>query len=82
MEGLNLRRSSDIAKVLGTLVSIAGATVVTLYNGPAIMNKPTTLSSSGLLFSSQENWILGGILLATAAFSTAAWSIVQVCIAI
>lgn len=78
MEGLNLRRSSDISKSLGTLVSIAGASVVTLYKGPAIMNKAMTLGSSGLVFSSQENWILGGILLATAAFSTAAWSIVQV----
>lgn len=77
MEGMNLRRSSDVSKSLGTLVSIAGASVVTFYRGPAIMNKAMTLGSSGLLFSSQQNWILGGILLATAAFSTAAWSIVQ-----
>ncbi|KAL8518975.1 hypothetical protein ACS0TY_010069 [Phlomoides rotata] len=77
MEGLNLRRSSDISKSLGTLISIAGASIVTLYNGPAIMNKALTLGSSGLFLSSQQNWIAGGILLATAAFSTAAWSIVQ-----
>lgn len=78
MEGLNLRRSSDISKSLGTLISIAGASIVTLYNGPAIMNKALTLGSSGLSSSSQQNWIVGGILLAFAALSTAAWSIVQV----
>lgn len=72
MEGLNLRRSSDVSKSVGTLASIAGASIVTFYKGPPIMNKAV------LLFSSQQNWILGAALLAAAAFSTAAWSIVQV----
>lgn len=77
MEGLNLRRTSDLSKSLGTLVSIAGASIVTLYKGPAIMNKTLTLGSSALFTPSQQNWVLGGMLLAIAAFSTAAWSIVQ-----
>ncbi|KAK4429861.1 WAT1-related protein [Sesamum alatum] len=77
MEGLNLRRTSDIYKSLGTLVSIAGASIVTLYKGPALMNETLTLGSSALFSPSQQNWVLGGILLAIAAFSTAAWSIVQ-----
>ncbi|KAI3467494.1 hypothetical protein Pfo_024157 [Paulownia fortunei] len=77
MEGFNWRRSSDLSKSLGTLVSISGASIVTLYKGPAIINKALTLDSTALLSSSQQNWILGGILLAIAAFSTAAWSIVQ-----
>ncbi|KAL0357954.1 UNVERIFIED_CONTAM: WAT1-related protein [Sesamum calycinum] len=77
MEGLNLRRTSDLSKSLGTLVSIAGASIVTLYKGPAIMNKTLTLGSSVLFSPSQQNWVLGGVLLAIAAFSTAAWSIVQ-----
>ncbi|KAL0305046.1 UNVERIFIED_CONTAM: WAT1-related protein [Sesamum angustifolium] len=77
MEGLNLRRTSDLSKSLGTLVSIVGASIVTLYKGPAIMNKTLTLGSSVLFSPSQQNWVLGGVLLAIAAFSTAAWSIVQ-----
>ncbi|KAK4402820.1 WAT1-related protein [Sesamum angolense] len=77
MEGLNLRRTSDLSKSLGTLVSIAGASIVTLYKGPAIMNKTLTLGSSALFSPSQQNWVLGGVLLAIAAFLTAAWSIVQ-----
>ncbi|KAK6139248.1 hypothetical protein DH2020_027003 [Rehmannia glutinosa] len=77
MEGFSLKRSSDLSKSLGTIISICGASIVTLYKGPAIINKALTLNSSELLSSSQQNWVLGGILLAIAAFSTASWSIVQ-----
>ncbi|CAA0833698.1 WAT1-related protein [Striga hermonthica] len=73
MEKFSLRKSSCISMILGTIISIFGASIVTLYKGPAIVNKISTLSSS----SSQQNWVLGGILLASAAFSTASWSIVQ-----
>lgn len=78
MEELNLKRSSSIAKSLGTIISIVGASIVTLYKGPAILNKAITLNSSALLQLPEQNWVLGGILLATAGFATAAWSIVQV----
>ncbi|GER54836.1 nodulin MtN21 /EamA-like transporter family protein [Striga asiatica] len=74
MEKFSLRKSSCISKLLGTIISIFGASIVTLYKGPAIINKILlTLNSS----SSQQNWVVGGILLASAAFSTASWSIVQ-----
>ncbi|XP_051145877.1 WAT1-related protein At5g40240-like isoform X2 [Andrographis paniculata] len=77
MEVLNLRRSSDIAKSLGTILSIAGASVVTFFKGPEIMNKMVTLTTPESISPSQQNWFVGGILLATAGLSTAAWSIVQ-----
>ncbi|KAL3819203.1 hypothetical protein ACJIZ3_005108 [Penstemon smallii] len=77
MEGLNLRRSSDISKCLGTLILIAGASIVTLYKGPEILNKVHPVDPHALLSASKQNWALGGSLLAFAAFSTAAWSIVQ-----
>ncbi|XP_022891530.1 WAT1-related protein At5g40240-like [Olea europaea var. sylvestris] len=77
MEGLNCKRSSDVAKSAGTVISIVGASVVTFYKGPAIINKLQTLHSPIPLLSSQQNWILGGILLAMAALSTASWCILQ-----
>ncbi|KAL6547255.1 hypothetical protein OROMI_022976 [Orobanche minor] len=77
MEKFNLRRSSDISKSMGTIISICGASVVTLYKGPAIINKTLTLNSYTFVSPSQQNWVLGGILLAIAAFSTASWSVVQ-----
>ncbi|KAL6562615.1 hypothetical protein OROGR_003622 [Orobanche gracilis] len=77
MEKFSLRRSSDISKSMGTIISICGASVVTLYKGPAIINKALTLNSYTFVSPSQQNWVLGGILLAIAAFSTASWSVVQ-----
>ena len=83
MEKLNWRSKSSQAKCLGTLVSIAGAFVITFYQGPPILK---TLSSGTVSLSfhdplvvlSKSNWILGGISLGAAAFFAAAWIILQV----
>ncbi|XP_073281757.1 WAT1-related protein At3g28050-like [Primulina huaijiensis] len=77
METLNLKRSSGILKFLGTIILIAGASIVTLYKGAAILNKPSRFTSSVHVLALPQNWVLGGSLLAMAAFLTAVWSIVQ-----
>ncbi|KAB1200307.1 hypothetical protein CJ030_MR0G007657 [Morella rubra] len=78
MEKLEWSSSSSRAKLLGTIVSISGAFVVTFYKGPPIMRTPLlTVSSSQLLLSPQLSWILGGILLTANAFTYSAWYIVQ-----
>lgn len=59
LEQLNLRSNSSQAKIVGTVVSISGALVATLYNGPSV----TILSDSSSLY-----WIIGGILLASQNF--------------
>lgn len=79
MEKIQLKRSSTRAKVLGTVVSIAGAFVVTLYKGPKIL-APTTSTPNFLhqpLGSSQSNWMLGGLFLTTEYFLVPMWYIVQ-----
>nr|GMD16997.1 WAT1-related protein At5g40240-like [Ipomoea batatas] len=70
METVNWRSSSSHAKTIGTLVSIAGAFVLTFYNGPPILNKPSSLPTLLFLFT-QQSWILGAFLLAILALSTA-----------
>ncbi|KAI4389078.1 hypothetical protein MLD38_001342 [Melastoma candidum] len=64
MEKVSLRMKGSQAKIIGTVVSILGAFVVTLYKGPPIILKhsisfllPTLLGSQNL------SWIIGGILL-------------------
>ncbi|KAF2308576.1 hypothetical protein GH714_010876 [Hevea brasiliensis] len=50
------------AKVLGTIISIAGAFVVTLYKGPPIIIASSpSISLDQSLQSPHPNWILGGI---------------------
>ncbi|GKV22829.1 hypothetical protein SLEP1_g32651 [Rubroshorea leprosula] len=78
MEKLDWKSRSSQAKTLGTLTSIAGAFVVTFYKGPKMTGTQSfTAPTSLLLFSPQLKWILGALLLATEAFMTSVWYILQ-----
>lgn len=76
--------SSFQAKLGGTLISIMGATSLTLYKGPVIKYSPShqlqlQLSQRLFIFSSpHENWILGAILFAAASFTISVWNMIQV----
>nr|XP_023924182.1 WAT1-related protein At3g28050-like isoform X1 [Quercus suber]POE96001.1 wat1-related protein [Quercus suber] len=78
MEKLDFRLRSSLAKSIGTMVSIAGALMVTLYKGP-----PITFAASPhnlhyeLHASAQSNWLIGGLLLVAACFCFALLLIVQ-----
>ncbi|XVE92476.1 hypothetical protein REPUB_Repub01dG0100400 [Reevesia pubescens] len=80
MEKLEWRSTSSQAKVLGTIISITGAFVVTFYKGPTILSLSTqslVVLPLQLLSSPQLNWVLGGLLLAAEAFINSAWYIIQ-----
>ena len=64
MEAADFRSKTTLAKSIDTVVSIAGAIVMTLYTGPAII-LPSTLKSeiTNNLLAQPSNWVLGGILL-------------------
>ncbi|KAL8252840.1 hypothetical protein R6Q59_036533 [Mikania micrantha] len=53
MERLQLRSYTTHAKIIGTLLSISGAIIATLYSGPLLLST-----------SVNTDWIIGGILLA------------------
>lgn len=82
MEKLNLRAQSSLAKCFGTMVSIIGALVVTLYKGVPFTSflslKFNGRPNEVLLLSQQSNWVFGGLLLSFAALSFAVILIVQV----
>ncbi|KAF8039468.1 hypothetical protein BT93_B1870 [Corymbia citriodora subsp. variegata] len=81
MEKVNWKSSSSQAKLVGTIASILGAFVVTLYKGPPILLPPSPplVQPRHLLFllSRQSNWILGGFLLVAEAFLISLWYIGQ-----
>ncbi|KAF8399294.1 hypothetical protein HHK36_015159 [Tetracentron sinense] len=78
MEKLDLRNSSSQAKSMGTIVSISGAFIVTLYKGPPILLTPSASNSNQqLLLSQQSNWVIGGIFLATEYFLYPVWYVFQ-----
>jgi len=75
-----IKSLSSQAKVVGTIVSISGAFIVTLYIGPPIM---IALRSSNSLHqtlksSSDQSWAIGGLLLTAEYILVPLWYIVQV----
>ncbi|KAK1437095.1 hypothetical protein QVD17_02880 [Tagetes erecta] len=53
MEKVHLRSYTSQAKIIGTLLSILGAIIATLYSGPALLSTSVSM-----------DWIIGGFLLA------------------
>jgi hypothetical protein len=81
MEKLALRSSNTRAKIVGTVISISGALVIVLYEGPKIIStssQPPSLSHHFPLGSSQTNRVIGGLLLAVEYLLFSMWYIVQV----
>lgn len=84
LEKVNIRSSGSLAKVLGTLISVCGAMIVTLYKGPVIRNfwflnhdlddsHDTAQSTIAV-----KDWIIGSLFLAGASISWSIWNIMQV----
>lgn len=74
-----------MAKVLGTLASVGGATIITLYKGPPIFHqesKPegTNSMEESMVLSSDkvQNWTWGCIFLLGHCLSWAGWMVLQV----
>ncbi|KAI3452396.1 hypothetical protein Pfo_009061 [Paulownia fortunei] len=77
MEKIELLSSSSQAKIIGTVLSIAGAFIVVLYKGPAIIRSrvhespPVPISLHEV--SVQSNWIAGGVALAAEYIIVSIW---------
>ncbi|KAG4378737.1 hypothetical protein GLYMA_17G091900v4 [Glycine max] len=73
MEKLNIRSSISQIKVMGAVLSISGALVVTFYKGSSI----STFRIQPSLLAETNNWVIGGLVFAMASVSFAAWNITQ-----
>ena len=80
MEKLDLRVQSSLAKCIGTVVSISGALIVTLYKGLPLASIAASPNSqpNEVLLSAQTNWVLGGIFLTIGSVCLSTLFIVQV----
>jgi len=79
MEEVSLSRRSSQAKIIGTVLSISGASVITLYKGPPVNFTP---KPSLLLYppvdASNSNWVVGGLLLTAEYILVTLWNILLV----
>ncbi|KAJ4982170.1 hypothetical protein NE237_033007 [Protea cynaroides] len=81
MEKLDWKSPSTQAKSIGTMVSVSGAFIVSLYKGPPIMMYPSSSNSSNRLHVFLlSNWVIGGLFFAADCLLSAMWYIFQAAI--
>ncbi|KAL2519508.1 WAT1-related protein [Abeliophyllum distichum] len=77
MEKIDCKSSSTLAKSIGTIVSVIGAFIITLYKGPALLG--VSLHSTGPIHTLTQSsaWLIGGLLLAIDAVVASVFIIAQ-----
>ncbi|CAN0919114.1 Protein WALLS ARE THIN 1 [Linum grandiflorum] len=76
LEQIHFNRRDGIAKVVGTLTSFIGTSVITLYKGPTIYNQqPNIMVVSSN--PSPKNWTLGCIFNLGHCFCWSSWIVLQ-----
>ncbi|XP_022134782.1 WAT1-related protein At3g18200 [Momordica charantia] len=82
LEKVNFRRRDGLAKLLGTIGSVGGATVITLYRGPPLLHNNYQTQGSSILemddpTAKMQNWRWGCIYLLGHCLSWAGWMVFQ-----
>ncbi|XP_077242427.1 WAT1-related protein At3g18200-like [Tasmannia lanceolata] len=84
LEQVNIMRRDGLAKVVGIIACVGGATIITLYKGPPLfhhqLDHPLGISVEGAMpFSSKkiESWTLGCIYLLGNCFAWSGWIVLQ-----
>ncbi|KAF5465971.1 hypothetical protein F2P56_015933 [Juglans regia] len=78
LEVLDIRHPRGMAKVLGTLISLAGAMTMTLYKGSLVRNlwQPLIRIDQGSA-ATHENWLKGSLLTVASCITWSIWYIMQ-----
>ncbi|XP_071696055.1 WAT1-related protein At4g15540-like isoform X1 [Rutidosis leptorrhynchoides] len=77
MEAINIKTSTTQAKFIGTVVSITGAIIVTLYKGPTLLSSPLSSEFLNRVLVQPSNWVLGGTFLVIDAVFSSMYIIAQ-----
>ncbi|XP_028780664.1 WAT1-related protein At4g08300-like isoform X1 [Neltuma alba] len=77
VEVINLRNPRSIAKIVGTLISLGGVMIVTLYRGPIMKNVWPPLIHIHKDDHIHEEWLKGSLLTIASCIAWAIWYIMQ-----
>ncbi|KAF8389300.1 hypothetical protein HHK36_025993 [Tetracentron sinense] len=76
-EKVDIRSFRSVAKIIGTVVCVIGATSMALLKGPKLLNTDIRPANT-ILHSGIENWIMGCLLLFGSTCCSSLWFIIQV----
>ncbi|KAJ9189367.1 hypothetical protein P3X46_000672 [Hevea brasiliensis] len=83
LEQVNIARRDGLAKVVGTIASVVGATVITLYKGPPLLQQTYEQTPVANALEEEtsskklQNWTWGCVYLLGHCLSWAAWMVLQ-----
>ncbi|KAK7314614.1 hypothetical protein VNO77_33141 [Canavalia gladiata] len=82
LEEANITRRDGLAKVIGTIACVGGATIITLYKGPPLLHQQMDqiqgdTSEVDQSSPKMQNWTLGCIYLLGHCLSWAGWMVFQ-----
>uniref|UniRef100_A0ACD5TCR6 Uncharacterized protein n=1 Tax=Avena sativa TaxID=4498 RepID=A0ACD5TCR6_AVESA len=81
LETVDVRSRAGVAKITGTLASVGGAILLTLYKGVALTHATSSLVQEQIASSSSSNskgrWVLGSALLVVNCITFASWMLLQ-----
>ncbi|KAL2530324.1 WAT1-related protein [Forsythia ovata] len=78
LEVVNIRSPRGIAKIIGTVVSLAGVMTMTLYKGPVVKKLGHALIHiSGSTTVIHEHWLKGSLLTIASCITWSIWYIMQ-----
>lgn len=81
MEKVHIKKLRCQAKVVGTLVTVAGAMLMTLYKGPIMAWSRSVhahQAANATAGSADKDWLMGCIFLIVATFAWASLFVLQV----
>ncbi|XP_073306317.1 WAT1-related protein At3g30340-like isoform X1 [Primulina huaijiensis] len=76
LETLNIRHRSGVAKLVGAVVCLGGAVLLTLYKGMPLVNKSMEQLQRNSSFGS-ERWAVGSVALFAGTFLWSSWFLLQ-----
>ncbi|KAK4766973.1 hypothetical protein SAY86_014724 [Trapa natans] len=78
LEQVHITRRDGLAKVAGTIASVGGATIMTLFQGPLLhQNQARGNTGEEIDITKSQNWTLGCVYLVGHCLSWAGWMVLQ-----